>query len=340
MYRQSLAPYTIAAGWTAEEPVLSDGYTAAADGTGRTARAPDLRRVRLRLEGHTAPGHTPVPQGCGPVLRRRRVRGPHPPEPSERRRLGTRDPDRGAGRGRLRRVLPQARAGPSRPPLPVVQLERRHAADPRQGPRRHAERPRPLRAAPRQVSAPHAVGVGRRRLELAPRRRRRPRGSRRTAGGVAAGGAPVRAGIVRTPRRVDVASPARVGNQLTAIDLFEGRRGWAVGTHGTILRTTDGGRHWTPQDAGTTVDLFGVAATDETTAWIVGQDGHRPAHPRRRRDLACPGVGVHRHAVRRGGALPAARVDRRRPRHRAAHARRRTHMGEGNTPSPEKASTP
>ena len=83
---------------------------------------------------------------------------------------------------------------------------------------------------------------------------------------------PVRAGSPHSPPSGRGSAPP-VGNQLTAIDLFEGRRGWAVGTHGTILRTTDGGLHWTPQDAGTTADLFGVAATDETTAWIVGQDG-------------------------------------------------------------------
>ena len=63
------------------------------------------------------------------------------------------------------------------------------------------------------------------------------------------------------------------GNQLTDISMANARSGWAVGTHGTVLRTDDGGAHWNRQDPGTTADLLGVAATDASCAWAVGEGG-------------------------------------------------------------------
>ena len=68
-------------------------------------------------------------------------------------------------------------------------------------------------------------------------------------------------------------SPTPQGDQLTAIDLVEGAQGWAVGTHGTIMKTTDRGLTWSSQSAPTEADLFGLAAVDRTTAWAVGADG-------------------------------------------------------------------
>jgi len=68
-------------------------------------------------------------------------------------------------------------------------------------------------------------------------------------------------------------SPTPQGNQLTAIDLVGGTEGWAVGTHGTIMKTTDGGLTWSSQLAPTEAHLFGLAAVDRTTAWAVGEGG-------------------------------------------------------------------
>ena len=68
-------------------------------------------------------------------------------------------------------------------------------------------------------------------------------------------------------------SPTPQGNQLTAIDLVGGAEGWAVGTHGTIMKTTDGGLTWSSQFAPTEAHLFGLAAVDRTTAWAVGEGG-------------------------------------------------------------------
>jgi photosystem II stability/assembly factor-like uncharacterized protein len=52
--------------------------------------------------------------------------------------------------------------------------------------------------------------------------------------------------------------------------------GWAVGTNGTIVHTTDGGTTWTGQSnplSGTTIVLRGVEFTDATTGWAVGLGG-------------------------------------------------------------------
>jgi len=68
-------------------------------------------------------------------------------------------------------------------------------------------------------------------------------------------------------------SPTPQGDQLTAIDLVDDAQGWALGTHGTIMNTTDGGLTWSAQGAPTEADLFGLAAVDPATAWAVGAGG-------------------------------------------------------------------
>ncbi|UCB52257.1 MAG: T9SS type A sorting domain-containing protein, partial [Candidatus Zixiibacteriota bacterium] len=49
--------------------------------------------------------------------------------------------------------------------------------------------------------------------------------------------------------------------------------GWAVGQHGTILQTFDGGDNWNPQSSGTSNILRGVYFTDASTGWVVGDNG-------------------------------------------------------------------
>jgi photosystem II stability/assembly factor-like uncharacterized protein len=68
-------------------------------------------------------------------------------------------------------------------------------------------------------------------------------------------------------------NPLPQGNQFTGLAFPTERSGWAVGTHGTVHRTTDGGRHWTAQAVPTAADLFGVAAADADRAWAVGAAG-------------------------------------------------------------------
>ena len=62
---------------------------------------------------------------------------------------------------------------------------------------------------------------------------------------------------------------------LRGIDSVDGRVAWASGTGGTVLRTTDGGAHWTkcavPDEArdGATLDLRGVEGFDDRTAIVM-----------------------------------------------------------------------
>ena len=67
--------------------------------------------------------------------------------------------------------------------------------------------------------------------------------------------------------------PLPQGNQFTGLAFPTESAGWAVGTHGTVQRTTDGGRHWTAQSVPAVADLFGVAAANADRAWAVGAAG-------------------------------------------------------------------
>ena len=63
------------------------------------------------------------------------------------------------------------------------------------------------------------------------------------------------------------------GYRLYAIKALDDNHAWAVGYHGTILSTSDGGTTWTPQTAPGIVDLKAVAATDMNHAWAGGNTG-------------------------------------------------------------------
>ena len=49
--------------------------------------------------------------------------------------------------------------------------------------------------------------------------------------------------------------------------------GWTVGPHGTILKTQDGGQHWTAQQSGTTRGLHKVDFVNSSRGWAVGVAG-------------------------------------------------------------------
>ena len=56
------------------------------------------------------------------------------------------------------------------------------------------------------------------------------------------------------------------GRDLNAVSIAPGTdTAWAVGDEGTILRTTDGGQHWSIQSSHTTRHLRAVVAVNETT---------------------------------------------------------------------------
>ena len=51
------------------------------------------------------------------------------------------------------------------------------------------------------------------------------------------------------------------------------REGWMVGELGRIIRTTDGGKTWVRQDAGTKRPFLAMSCLDAKTAWIAGKEG-------------------------------------------------------------------
>jgi photosystem II stability/assembly factor-like uncharacterized protein len=54
---------------------------------------------------------------------------------------------------------------------------------------------------------------------------------------------------------------------------FVGNNGWAVGSSGLILNTTDGGINWHRQDSGVQGYIYDVYFIDANNGWAVGTDG-------------------------------------------------------------------
>ena len=51
------------------------------------------------------------------------------------------------------------------------------------------------------------------------------------------------------------------------------REGWMVGELGRIIKTSDGGKTWVRQDAGTKRPFLAMSCLDAKTAWIAGKEG-------------------------------------------------------------------
>src|SRR6266568_5336372 len=68
-------------------------------------------------------------------------------------------------------------------------------------------------------------------------------------------------------------NPLPQGNDLFGLSFTDASNGTAVGLHGTIVRTTDGGRHWIVQPSGTTNWLYGVSFVDANIGTAVGANG-------------------------------------------------------------------
>ena len=67
--------------------------------------------------------------------------------------------------------------------------------------------------------------------------------------------------------------PYPTGNDLWDVSAVGKSLMWAVGLHGTIIKSTNGGLSWTAQESGTKTDLNSVAAIDANTVWAVGREG-------------------------------------------------------------------
>jgi photosystem II stability/assembly factor-like uncharacterized protein len=65
----------------------------------------------------------------------------------------------------------------------------------------------------------------------------------------------------------------RFSRRLYAVCFVTPVRGWAVGSGGVIIATSDGGRTWRPQSSGVGDDLFDVKFFDEREGWAVGSGG-------------------------------------------------------------------
>ena len=68
-------------------------------------------------------------------------------------------------------------------------------------------------------------------------------------------------------------NPLPQGNRITDYAWLDANRGWAVGEAGTILRTQNGGRNWSAQISGVSLDLQKVSFVDDNVGWIAGSNG-------------------------------------------------------------------
>lgn len=65
-----------------------------------------------------------------------------------------------------------------------------------------------------------------------------------------------------------------VGDTLLCEAAFITRNvGWVVGTKGTIIHTTDGGKTWIKQESGTEKNIFSVSFADAKNGWVAGEYG-------------------------------------------------------------------
>lgn len=58
--------------------------------------------------------------------------------------------------------------------------------------------------------------------------------------------------------------------ELTSVTFVDSDNGWAIGDHGVIWHTVDGGRNWQRQDSPTTMRLESVCFADSQNGWAVG----------------------------------------------------------------------
>ena len=67
-----------------------------------------------------------------------------------------------------------------------------------------------------------------------------------------------------------VIAASRADAELTDVFFVDADRGWAVGEHGVVWHTADGGRNWRQQDSTVTCRLESVWFLDPQNGWAVG----------------------------------------------------------------------
>lgn len=60
-----------------------------------------------------------------------------------------------------------------------------------------------------------------------------------------------------------------VSEDLSRVFFADAENGWAIGDKGVVLRTSDGGRHWTRQDSHTELPLANLFFSDKKHGWIL-----------------------------------------------------------------------
>ncbi|HEX7177544.1 MAG TPA: YCF48-related protein [Pyrinomonadaceae bacterium] len=61
--------------------------------------------------------------------------------------------------------------------------------------------------------------------------------------------------------------------RVNAVSFIDERRGWAVGSNGSVFSTTNGGRSWSARTTGTDADLLDVKFFDEREGFAAGAGG-------------------------------------------------------------------
>ncbi|MGL3709562.1 YCF48-related protein [Leptospirillum ferriphilum] len=80
-------------------------------------------------------------------------------------------------------------------------------------------------------------------------------------------------GLGRGPLGRGVEGRERELNDLHAISFIDDKTGYAVGVLGLVMKTVDGGNHWTIVPCGTGLDLYNIAFPTSSDGWIVGVGG-------------------------------------------------------------------
>ncbi|MBU0509837.1 T9SS type A sorting domain-containing protein [bacterium] len=74
-------------------------------------------------------------------------------------------------------------------------------------------------------------------------------------------------------------SPQPQGNYLNDVEIFANGTGWAVGTCGAILHTTDGGQNWSAEQIDSGLDFSAVDFANSSCGWACGTE-RRPSGSR------------------------------------------------------------
>ncbi len=65
----------------------------------------------------------------------------------------------------------------------------------------------------------------------------------------------------------------QTNNRLNAVFFVNGTKGWAAGSNGTLIATSDGGASWSPKSTNTNTTINGLFFVNSSTGWFVGNGG-------------------------------------------------------------------